>query len=74
MPPTFGALLASRRVVDAGAGKAGEWEAKDDVSRAIVEALDLDATDPRDEVFTMAQFGREKRDPESGQWGQGRVS
>jgi hypothetical protein len=53
MPPIFEVLFDSRIETDK------EWSCNTSILDVLLKGLDLDATDPRDKIFAMLQFGRE---------------
>jgi hypothetical protein len=59
MPPIFDDLFGSRTQTEGG------WSAEVGILEVLIKGLDLDATDPRDKIFAMLQFGSETRDPGS---------
>ena len=55
LPPSYEDLFESRVATDS------PWYTEAGILEVVIKALDLDATDPRDKIFAMLQFGRETR-------------
>lgn len=62
LPPLFGDLLD----LSQKEGTLGQFERSPNMGilEILIKALDLDATDPRDKIFAMLQFGEETRQSE----------
>lgn len=58
MPPIYDDFFRNRVVVK----EKTSWSTKIGILEILVKGLDLDATDPRDKIFAMLQFGEETQD------------
>lgn len=56
MPPIYEDLFDYR------VATGSTWSTEAGILEVLVKGLDLDATDPRDKIFAMLQFGRETQD------------